>query len=296
MIAGAEARSQTTDLDEDWGPTANRHSSIPLSGAMRRAKETSEETPTVDPRQSRWERFRASVWPINRKQQSDAKVDSSVTKTKLGSAQPPGDVPSIPPLPSPFTDDTIPVPSSRDPNAPYFGQASPLSAAPPSLAELGETSDDQSWSSSPAVRSSGSPVEYEKEPYGLCKRFFRGYGTSSSGFRNISDHRESRPPTLRAPCRISARSIRRTLSPACPIPRAQGSGSNGSGSNGSGPVQTAPGLTVLVGTAPRTGGKRRVQGSGRGEAATSQKKVQGGRRRVPGIRRHFRPRNTRVTP
>ncbi len=278
-IAGAEARSQTSDLDDDWGPTAGRHSSIPLSGAMRRARQTSDETPTVEPEQSRWERFRSSVWPFKRKHQSDAKADPSVSQAKLESAQAPGDLPTLPPLPSPAPNYTIPAPLGSNSSAPNSDQASSLPDAPLTYEDRSATSDDDTSASSAAAESGGPPAYYEKEPYCFWKRFFRGYDCLVEWFpQHLGPPRKSTPDP-RARSRISATNIPPTRLPACPIPR-----------------PTVPGLTVPGGTAPRTEGKRRVRGNGPAEAVTSQTKLQGGRRRVPGIRRHFQPRSTRVIP
>ncbi len=66
LTFAAEARSQTPDPDDDWGPTASRNSSVPLSGVARRRNRPSDEAPQASQKPARIERFRNALWPFKR--------------------------------------------------------------------------------------------------------------------------------------------------------------------------------------------------------------------------------------
>ena len=100
----------------------------------------------------------------------------------------------------------------------------------------------------------------QREPYGFCKRFFRGYPTLVSWF----------PKHLGPP---------REPSPGLPIT-----------------LEGTPYLRIAADAEEEGGPEPAAPANEAEEAATRHRARRGGRRRAPGIRRRFRVRSTRVIP
>jgi hypothetical protein len=262
-IGDSVAHAQDSPTDDAWGPTANRHSSLPLSGVSRRAAPAVDELPPAELQPSRIERLRNSIWPFkarqkfpdsgqtrgrgstdtsrnedgsksNRRDDSSnavvgslrrtpsisaadqkggsapsrvdpverrlapprplTKLDDSVSRQKFEAIQHQGDSPNLLPLPLPAPGthvNGVQAPNS-DATNPYQTPALPDAAMPSGDQPVTpETSIADSQSSLP---SAADEVVYEKEPYSLCKRFFRGYPRLVEWFpKYLGPPRESTP-------------------------------------------------------------------------------------------------------
>jgi hypothetical protein len=222
-IAAAEARAQKSGSDDEWGPTLSRNSSIPLRGVQRRESATSDESPPADPKPSRRERVRNGIWPFKQKRQTD----QSVQRASSAATQHPAELPSLPPLPQ-----SAPTTSasgiSSNPGVPNPNQTPVLPDATLPSPDQPQTSDTDQPPSEDSSSSAASDVEYEKEPYNFCKRFFRGYGCLVEWFpKHLGPPRKSNPDPPGPDSHFGDEY------PPDPITGLPYSASNGSSSNGS---------------------------------------------------------------
>jgi hypothetical protein len=159
-----------------------------------------------------------------------SKVDSSTARAGFEAIQGPGDLPNLPPLPSPAPNYPVIGPDAAnfgafDPNQAPMPHATPLSSG-----DEGATSDaNQDASTDSLASAAAEDGYYEKEPYGFCKRFFRGYNCLVEWFpKHLGPPRESKPDPPGPDSHFGDRY------PPDPITGLPYSANNGSGSNGSG--------------------------------------------------------------